>query len=188
MTTNRIPAGLLDDSTEFFTVMEGKYLRLKALFGGFPYDFNSVPECKKDILRTALKANVTKELAIEALVGHDEVLKLEKFTMCNYGALNSDADIDINGNLSEPEYVPCPYRGKCSQEGKACSNILVNGILLSAAQTRVFKLANKDNKTIAETLFLSVETVKKHMHTIQDITGLNGKGDMIHWATVKGIM
>lgn len=188
MTTNRIPAGLLDDSTEFFTVLDCDSQKLMSLSGGKPVNFSMVSDSIKSILSRAMKSQPAKEKAIEAMVGIDPVLKLEKFTMCNYGAINHEPDIDVNGNLSEPEYVPCPFRGKCVQEGKACGNIMVNGIMLSAAQTRVFKLSRLDNKSIADKLFISVETVKKHNQTIQDITGLAGKSEMVHWATIKGII
>lgn len=188
MIANRIPAGLLDRGTEFFTVFEGMVQRAMCFFKGRPYSFKDMPECRKEIARKELSDQPTKEKAIERLVGTNPHRKLEKFIMCNYGACNDDADICENGILSQPEYVPCPNRGKCPEEGKGCSNITVNGITLSNSQTRVFKLAQLENQAIADLLFLSVETVKTHMRDIQDKTGLNGKGDMIHWATIKGII
>lgn len=188
MTANRIPAGLLDGGIEFFTVMDRDIPNAKYLMGGGVHPFHTLPAEIKNILRREMKANPIKDKAMEAMVGCNEDAKIERFTTCNYGALNDEADIDSEGNLSQPEYVPCPFRGKCAHEGKGCSNIMVEGVLLSAGQTRVFRLAKLENKEIANQLFLSPETVKKHMQTIQERTGLANKNEMVHWATIKGII
>jgi DNA-binding CsgD family transcriptional regulator len=188
MTLNRIPAGLLDKGTEFFTVIENNSQKAKCIHGGKAHCFQTTPACRKEIVRLHMKANPIKEKAMEAMVGFDEDRKLEKYIMCNYGALNDEADINERGVLSEPEYVPCPNRNNCEHQGKGCGNVIVNGVTLSAGQTRVFKLVYLSNKEIADRLFLSVETVKKHMQVTQDITGLIGKGSMIHYATIKGII
>jgi DNA-binding CsgD family transcriptional regulator len=188
MTANRIPAGLLDGGIEFFTVMDGEKPNAKYLMSGGVHPFHSLPAQIKQMLRREMKANPAKDRAMEEMVGKNEDAKLERFTTCNYGALNDEADIDAEGNLSQPEYVPCAFRGQCKHEGKGCSNIMVEGVLLSPAQTRVFRLAKMENKQIAEQLFLSCETVKKHMQTIQEKTGLTNKNEMVHWATIKGII
>lgn len=188
MTVNRIPAGLIDKSTEFFTVMNGPDPQAMCLYGGKPYTYQTTPDCRKEIVRRDMKANPIKEAAIEKMVGPDEDSKLEKYIMCNYGALNDDADIDENDNLSQPEYVPCPNRGKCEQEGIACSNILVGTALLSKRETPVFRLVNLEDKEIAEKLFISVHTVQNHFANIRMKTGFKDKNAMIYWATKKGII
>ncbi|WP_285011310.1 response regulator transcription factor [Pedobacter faecalis] len=187
-TTNRIPAGLLDEGVEFFTVVEDGVRRVKALMGGMVMPFSRVPESKKDILRNALRDNPTKRKAMERIAGPCEDSALEQFVICNYGALNDDPDIDAHGNLSEPEYAPCPNRATCTHRGKGCDNLRVYGTQLSARQSDVFSLSVHDNKTIADILFISVETVKKHMQTIQDETGLSSKPQMVQYATSKGII
>lgn len=185
---NRIPAGLLDKGTEFFTQFENGVQRAMCFFRGRPYTFKDTPECRKAILLREMLSCQVKQGSMERMVGPNIHRQLEKFTMCNYGSCNDEPDICANGILSAPEYVPCPNRGKCTEEGRGCNNITVNGVTLSMSQTRVFKLAYLDNKEIADRLFLSVETVRTHMRDIQDKTGMNGKLEMVHWATIKGII
>lgn len=189
MTVNRIPGGLLDATTEFFTVIEDSIQRAKCLFGGKLYCFQTTPRCRKDILRLEMKSNPAKERAMEDIVGTDEEMKLEQFTICNYGALNDEADIDVYGNLSEPEYVPCSKRSTCKHEGVGCNNIMVKeGVFLSKSEMHVFKLVTMDDDEIANSLFLSVHTVRTHLKNIRFKTGFEDKKDMIHWATIKGII
>lgn len=188
MTVNRIPAGLLDKSTEFFTVSAGAAYNAMCLFGGKPYCFSTTPDCRKEIVRADMKAHPAKEKAMESMVGTDEDKKLERYIMCNFGALNDDADIDAYGNISSPEYVPCPNRGACKYEGIGCSNILVGDVLLSNRETPVFRLVHLEDDEIADRLFISVNTVKNHFANIRHKTGFSGKKEMIRWATTKGII
>jgi DNA-binding CsgD family transcriptional regulator len=188
MTANRIPAGLIDSKTEFFTVLTGTEQRAMCLYDGKPYCYQATPECRKEIIRRDMKANPVKDKAMEVMVGLDEDLKLEKYIMCNYGALNDDADIDDDGKLSAPEYVPCPLRGTCKQEGVGCSNILVGDVLLSKRETPVFRLVKLEDEEIANILFISVHTVRNHFANIRMKTGFKDKNAMIYWATRKGII
>jgi DNA-binding CsgD family transcriptional regulator len=188
MTTNRIPAGLIDNNTEFFTVISATGAKAMCLYGGKPYGYDATPDCRKEIVRQDMKANPVKERAMEAMVGFNEARKIEKYIMCNFGALNDDADIDEHNKMSQPEYVPCPSRGQCNQEGIGCSNILVGEVLLSKRETPVFKLVDLEDEEIAEKLFISVNTVKNHFANIRNKTGFKDKKAMIHWATKKGII
>lgn len=190
MTVNRIPGGLLGRTTEFFTVVEGSLQRAMTLFNGRTYDFPTTPICRKEILQRRLdKQPELKAIYIEMTGSTDKEVILEKFTMCKYGALNNEPDIDENNRLSEPEYVPCPQRGNCKYEGKGCCTIMVNeGVFLSKSETEVFKLANLEDKVIADKLFISLETVKKHFQNIRKKTGFEDKKQMIHWATIKNII
>ena len=188
MTTNRIPAGLIDSSTEFFTVINSAGAMAMCLYGGKPYCYQTTPDCRKEIVRADMKSHPAKEKAMEAMVGPDEDQKLEKYIMCNFGALNEDADIDAYGNISAPEYVPCPNRGKCKFEGIGCSNIQVGDVLLSNRETPVFRLVKLEDEEIAELLFISVNTVKNHFANIRLKTGFKDKKQMIYWATRKGII
>lgn len=188
MNINRIPAGIVDKGTEIFTVTVGEMPRAMFLNGGGSHPFSDLPVSLKNILLAAMQNDPVMVRELEIMVGNDECRKLEQFAICNYGRLDHEADIDEHGNLSQPEYVPCQFRGTCPHEGKACSNILINGVLLSRAETEVFKLSYLENQKIADTLFRSVETIKKQIQTIQNKTGLANKIEMVHLATIKGII
>ncbi|HEY1025309.1 MAG TPA: hypothetical protein VGE26_09115 [Sphingobacteriaceae bacterium] len=190
MIANRIPGGLLEGTTEFFTISKPEtQVEPMCIYNGILYDFSGTPDCRKEILRKRMKSEPRVEHAMEVMVGPDEERKLAKFTACRYGAMNSDADIDANGNLSEPEYVPCGERDTCKFQGTGCVSIMVReGVFLSKAQTAVFIRVKLPDKNIADELFLSVETVKAHWKAIRKATGLNNKIEIAIWATQKGII
>jgi len=60
MTVNRIPGGLLDKSTGFFTVITESIPRTMCLLGGKPYSYIGTLECRKGIIRKDMKANPVK--------------------------------------------------------------------------------------------------------------------------------
>lgn len=187
---NRVPGGLLDGSTEFFTVIEDNKQHAMVSTNGHIYDFEHAPVKNINILSNKYNS-LTEKLKdmYELLSQKNKNHPLEQMTMCLYGALNTEPDIDLEGNLSEPEYVPCIYRGKCSFEGIGCKSIMVQeGIFLSKAETEVFKLVNLPDKEIADKLFLSVLTVQKHFKNIREKTQFANKIEMAIWATKKGII
>jgi DNA-binding CsgD family transcriptional regulator len=185
---NRIPGGLIENNTEFFTAVINNELQPACNHAGVTYSFNDTPSAIKAIVYHDMKSRPEIEKGVESMVGSDEVEKLKKYIMCRYGALNTEADIDSEGNISEPEYVPCSLRGNCPYEGLVCCTIKIGSVVLSKCETSVFRLVMLPDKLIADKLFLSVETVKKHFQNIRLKTGLNNKIEMAIWATQKGII
>jgi DNA-binding CsgD family transcriptional regulator len=185
----QIPGGLIGKSAELFTAVINGVKQPFCLFGGKTLTYEQIPADKKKILMDAMRANPKVEKAMQSMAGQNDDDKLKQFIMCRYGALNCDPDITEDGKLSEAEYVPCDKRGKCSFEGIGCCSILMdNGVFLSRAETDVFKLVENADKNIADKLFLSVDTVKKHFTNIRMKTGLHNKIEMAVWAAKKGII
>lgn len=187
MDNHRLISGMVDKGTEIVTVNN----RAIVINDGKIFqDFASAPAHIRETLRRDMKAQPVKERAMEALVGKNEEAKLEKFAMCQFGALNTTPDIDVNGNLSYPEYVRCVDRPTCNQAGKGCSLAvqLSTNIKLTKAEIRVIQLIGFDNQAIADALFLSVKTVKKHFENIQRKTGKKNKTELAIWAMLNGII
>lgn len=188
MNANRIPGGLHGKTTEFYSVMINDQEKAICLFGGVQHSFNEAPACRKSILRIRLQELPEARKAYVAMVGFDEDRILEQMTICRYGLLNDEPDIDAYGILSEPEYVPCAKRGLCDHEGSGCCSLMVMGVILSKCETLVFKLCLSSDIEISDKLFISVETVKKHFQNIRLKTGFKNKLEMVHYATKKNII
>ncbi len=187
---NRLPGGLLDNSTEFFTTIIDSKQRAKVSHRGKVFNFTDAPQCRIDILNKKYsELSEKQQIAYEVLSVKNKCTPLEQMTICLFGAINSEPDINTKGNLSEPEYVPCINRCKCEFEGIGCHNIMISeGIFLSKAETEVFKLVAFPDKEIADKLFISILTVQKHFTNIRIKTGFANKIEMAIWATQKGII
>ena len=184
MISNRIPGGLIKGG-EFFTYND----QSKYITAGSMVDFWQAPTEVLQILHDDMKSKPLVEAAMVVLVGSNENEKLEQFSKCQFGALNNDPDIDENGKLSHPEYVPCAKRATCPVQGIGCSSIMVQeGIFLTKSETEVFKLVLWPDRIIAVTLGISEFTVKTHWKNIRVKMGLQTKGQIIQWATQRAII
>lgn len=184
MITNRIPGGFIDGG-EFFTYNNTS----KFITGGSVLDFWQTPNNVLELLMTDMKSKPLVEAAMQVLVGDNDNDKLEQYSKCQFGALNDDPDIDENGKLSHPEYVSCDKRDTCKVQGIGCSSIMVHeGVFLTKTETEVFKLVLWPDRIIAITLGSSELTIKTHWKNIRAKMGLQTKGQIIQWATKKGII
>lgn len=187
MQQTRIMAGIIS-GVEFFTNFTNSGQEPMCMDHGILQPFDRVPQIYKDKLYQKMKNNPVAELAMIHMVGEDEDAKLEKFTMCQYGLADGDPDIDDDGNISAPEYVPCPNRGTCEYEGKGCCSIMFKeGVFFTESETRVFKLLMFTNEEIAKRLFISPYTVSTHIQNMQNKTGFN-KLELVRWGTIRNII
>jgi DNA-binding CsgD family transcriptional regulator len=186
---NRINEAYISPATEFFTVFgAGDTRQLHCVNNGQTFGFANMPADVKNLLQRDMDSRPQLRPLLSELAGPESGAMLKQYIMCRYGALDAHADITADGVLNEPEYVPCPNRGKCKYEGKVCAALSVDGVALSRAETAVFKLVLMPDKLIADTLCISVETVKTHFKKIRAITHLQSKTEMAAWATQKGII
>ncbi|QTE37524.1 helix-turn-helix transcriptional regulator [Mucilaginibacter gossypii] len=89
----------------------------------------------------------------------------------------------IIGTGGNPK-VPCDKCGSTSHSHFIQSGIKIkNGVTLSPSEMEVFKRVMLADKVIADQLFISVETVKKHFQNIRRKTGLSNKIEIAIWAT-----
>lgn len=92
---------------------------------------------------------------------YHEFLMVSRFIRCNFGIYDTLPDVDANG-IFRFECVPCPQRCECLYSGVIC-----NPVFESALSDREFQIMQlyseaKSLEEIAEELFISVLTVKRH--------------------------
>lgn len=183
---NRLPGGLIGKATETVRIQDQPF----TFFGGKMYCFDTTPECRISIYSDHMRANRKGEKAMEVMTGSmDLFVKTKQWMLCRFGGLDDTPDIDENNRVQEAEYVPCEKRGSCPFEGIGCCTVEVSpGLFLSKAELAVTRLVRLGDKMIADTLFISTETVKTHIQNIRRKTKTESKLDLVHWATVKGII
>ena len=112
---------------------------------------------------------------------HFNFLVARRFCKCNLGNLDhTKHDVD-NGNLNF-ERVPCPLLGECKYEGVVCMPKMNSR--LSEAEKRVMKLVcdGLSNQEIAEKLYLSTNTVKRHITNAYMKTNLRNRTEFVKFA------
>lgn len=188
MNTMRIMAGIITGA-EFFTNDTGTQRKPMCMDHGVRLNFEDIPAEYKNLLYAAMISNPIAEAAMIAMVGDNKEAALERFAMCQYGLADGNPDIDDDGNLSAPEYVPCPERGTCKHEGKGCCSIMFSdAIFLSSAETRIFKLIMLSNEEIADELCISKHTVGTHIQNMLVKTGFKNKLELLRWGTIRNII
>ena len=80
---------------------------------------------------------------------------------CYWGKFDSMLDIDQFGNLNFEE-VECPLRGECQLEGIVCKPRFNSKLSERELEVMRHFYENKSAEEIAESICLSVETVKTH--------------------------
>lgn len=118
-----------------------------------------------------------------ANVPYFRFLVARRFCKCNFGRLDrTQADVGRGGGFCF-EDVPCPLRGECKLEGVVCRPELETR--LSAAERRVMELvtAGRSNAEIAEELYLSPNTVKRHVAAAYEKTGSRNRAEFTAYAT-----
>ena len=105
---------------------------------------------------------------------------VHRFIRCNFSEYDNKPDLE--GECFKFEFIPCPMRGECLYCGVIC-NPKFNS-RLSDRELQVMKLyaSTERAETIAERLFISIETVKKHKRNSLLKLGLHSLKDFIAYA------
>jgi len=113
--------------------------------------------------------------------GYFEYLIVHRFIRCNFNVYDSRTDVDAHGCFRF-EYVPCPLRGECKLCGVVCSPSFNSK--LSERELQVMKLYfhSVPEDAIADTLFISVFTVRKHKRNALERLGLHSLSEFIAFA------
>lgn len=112
-------------------------------------------------------------------------LMVRRFCKCNFGSLDHTRK-DIEGTLNF-ERVQCPLRGECRNEGIICSPKVMTA--LTEAEKRVMRLVceGRSNTQIADELYISPNTVKKHISTSFLKTGCRNRAEFVKYANEHSI-
>lgn len=132
----------------------------------------------------ALKESYAKS---SAALTYYRYLMVRRFLKCNFGNLDTtEQDLDDEG-FFRFEKVSCPMRGECKFEGIICMPKFSSR--MSDAEMRVMRLyyQNKDVGDIADTLYLSVHTVKNHIKAAYAKLGIHTRGEFITYASKNQI-
>ena len=105
-----------------------------------------------------------------------------RFCKCNFGNLDHTKK-DIDGDVFNLERVSCPLQGECPYEGVICMPTMESS--LSEAEKRVMSLVceGKSNSDIAEELYLSPNTVKRHISTSYIKTHTHNRAEFVKYAS-----
>lgn len=143
---------------------------------------------KEPIIRF-LEANPIAKKAYQLMVGDDQDAQIEQCVKCMFPNLDGTPDVDANGIIT-PEFAMCPLRGGiCLYENKGClSKLTVGAGELSPSEIRVFVNSRYSNEQIATKLFITIETVKKHMQNMMIKTGLHNRADLAVYATLLNLI
>lgn len=111
---------------------------------------------------------------------------VKRFIKCNFGRIDPVPDIDEVGEFHF-EHVDCPLRGECKGEGVICHPEF--NCLLSAREKEVMKMwsAGKTALEIAQALFISPLTVKKHIANSYAKAKVNSVAAFGAWALRNGV-
>ncbi|WP_262247014.1 response regulator transcription factor [Parapedobacter soli] len=182
--SRRPHAGQIDKGADFFVIDGVLYCSHDFKTWVWPlFPKHIIKIMKREILNNP---DVMKSLADwENLLPEDHV---PRFIGCNFAGLDDVPDIDVDGNVHYTEFVDCKLRGTCRFEGKLCRALKVDNGVISGAEMAVLKLSNKPIKIIADELNISQETVKSHLKSIKDKTGLPDKTEVAIFAYKKALI
>jgi len=92
---------------------------------------------------------------------YHEFLMVSRFVRCNFGVYDTLPDVDANG-IFRFESVPCPQRCECPFSGIICNPTFQSNLSDREFQTMKLFYEAKSLEDIADELFISVLTVKRH--------------------------
>lgn len=113
-------------------------------------------------------------------------LIVRRFCKCNFGNLDHTKR-DVAGAILNIERVQCPLMGECVYEGVICMPKMDSR--LSDAEKRVMKLVcdGRSNAEIAEELYLSPNTVKRHISSAYIKSRSRNRADFVKYAKDNNI-
>jgi len=130
-----IPAGMVDESVEFFLHEDEVYCQTS----GHVHSFDNFPKRVIDIMNADMAKYPEK---IDCLIDwglEEEGPQMRQYIACLHGGHDSSADICKDGNVQPSEYVNCGKRGECKYEGKLCNSIVLPNGTLTKSEISVLR-------------------------------------------------
>lgn len=183
-TTKNPYAGMIDKGADFFKVNGVLYCS---------HDFRVWvwPEFPSHIVQIIREDMLNNPDAMKALASWENLLPedwVRRYIACRFGGLDDQPDIGVDGQVHHTEYVDCELRGTCRYEGKLCCSLKAKMGVISPAEMAVLKLADQPIKIIADKCCISEDTVKSHLKSIKDKTGMGDKTEVAIYAYKKGLI
>lgn len=162
----KLPAGLTDKNVEIFEFNGSAF----ALYDGAKMHFSELPTDIVTALRNDMLRNTEAMISLTKMGIRDVSEMIEKYLICRYGALDSNADFDTSKENFTPEYHNCGMRQNCPYEFTLCGRVSIDGVLLTKKEVQIVRLiasGNTDIQTadIAKIAMDTLLTHKKHIYT-----------------------
>lgn len=185
MTNNTLAHILTGKGSELFVCDDQAFV----IHNRVTMDLKDAPEKVTDALLKFIKSDPAREKAYKAMAGEDVNAQMAQCVKCMFANLDGFPDIDENGMINNTEFVPCSKRGGgCKFEGVGCNKLSVSGNEITKSEMRVLEVCQLDEKEIAEKLFLSPATVKRHSQNIRIKTGIPSGKKLALWASSIGVI
>lgn len=110
-----------------------------------------------------------------------EYLIVHRFIRCNFSAYDSRPD--IQDGCFKFEFVPCPLRGECKYCNVICNPSFNSNLSLREMEVMKLYFNSVPEEKIAEMLFISIYTVKKHKRNVLEKLSLHSLSEFISHAS-----
>lgn len=115
-----------------------------------------------------------------------DFLAVRRFLKCNLGLYDNQIDVDENWNFKF-EFVSCPMHGECKYDGVICKAKFCSK--LSDRQLEVMRMCyeGKKDDEIAETLYISINTVSNHRKASFKKIGVHNMAEFVRYAYTNNL-
>lgn len=120
------------------------------------------------------------------LYGNQVYTRVLRFMKCNFSI--HDSTPDLVGDKMNFEYVPCPMRGECKDEGIICNPVVSHGLRVREIEVLQLMSEGYTDKETATKLFLSVHTVITYRKSLLVKLACNNKAQLTSEAYKLGIL
>jgi len=182
--TQRLPAGLVDQSVEYFWHQNEAH----CMYNGKCYSFDEFPEYVLAKIYEDMENNPAALKDLATWENHSDDDRIRRWIHCRFGGFDMEPDITKDGKILHTEYFDCGFRGSCKHEGKLCCTIKVANGHLTKMELEVLKRVELADKVIADELNISIETVSSHWQNIRTKSGKRNKVELAVFANQKGII
>jgi len=180
--SNNIPAGLVDNNSEFF----GSSNNIHHLSSGTVEIAQTLYKPFYNLIHQEITRNKSISKCLDLLGLDQEEQRVMKYYDCNYSGFDNNPDMIDHYTLGEREYVPCEFRETCEHEGILCKlpyNLTVkNGRVLKR-----IALGHLD-KEICDELYMSPSALRYHKDIISNKTNTNRKPALVRIALQIGLI
>jgi len=183
-----LPAGLVDANVEIFaTEIYGK---CKATFQGKVVEFWDLPS----EITSSIEDEALADKKAMATFKEDGVTELrtivESWAWCNLGRYDSTPDYTTTTGEVRREFYDCGRRGKCANEFRRCSKIVVGDTYLTARETECARLMAQGlaDKEIADEMGLQEVSMISLSQRVREKIGARNRVDVAVWAMGNGLI
>jgi DNA-binding CsgD family transcriptional regulator len=152
------------------------------------YEVKDAPVMIKDKIVGFINACPDRKKAYTEMVGTNTDDQITQCIKCLFANVDGTPDINADGTIFSTEYVQCDKRGTCKFEGVACNKLFIGKAKITKSQERVVSHCSLSYREIAGKLFISVQTVKRHMQDVLKETGIADKTNLALIAREIGIL